>query len=228
MVSGIPGPDRGWRHSQIAVSGHATRVLATVAVAVALVAGAVLGKDTATAGSWVTAAQTAIESCNGSAVTVGAAADGWVLQSSAGQNYGGDSVLKLETKSGADARAYVRFGLPAIPAGCQLTSAKLRLYASSYKDGRTLQAFRVAAPWTESALNWTNQPATVGTAVTTPSGSGYREWTVTQMVRDMYAPNANNGFTIRDAVANGNMPQDFHSREKGTDNPPRLVVTFGS
>jgi large repetitive protein len=62
--------------------------------------------------------------------------------------------------------------------------------------------------------------------VTTPSGSGYREWAVTQMVRDMYAPNANNGFTIRDAGANGQQPQDFHSREKGTDNPPRLVLTF--
>jgi hypothetical protein len=171
---------------------------------------------------------TAPSGCTGSTVTLGAAADSWVLQSSASQNYGTDSVLKLETKSGADARAYVRFALPAIPAGCQVTDAKLRLYASSYKDGRTLQAFRVAASWTESALNWTNQPATVGSAVTTPSGSGYREWSVAQMVRDQYAPNANNGFTIRDAVADGNLPQDFHSREKGTDNPPRLVITFGS
>jgi hypothetical protein len=118
--------------------------------------------------------------------------------------------------------------MPAIPAGCQVTDAKLRLYASSYKTGRTLQAFKVAAPWTETAINWTNQPATAGTAVTTPSGSGYREWAVTQMVRDMYAPSANNGFTIRDAGVNGQQPQDFHSREKGTDNPPRLVITFGS
>ena len=150
-----------------------------------------------------------------------------MLQSSAGQNYGTDGVLKVETKSGADARAYVRFNLPAIPSGCQVTTAKLRLYAASYKTGRTLQAFRVAAPWTEGAINWTNQPQTVGTAVTTASGSGYREWTVTQPVRDMYAPSANHGFTVRDSAPNGQMNQDFHSREKGTDNPPRLVVTFG-
>ena len=170
---------------------------------------------------------TAPAGCTASTQTLGANADSWVLQSSAGQNYGTDSVLKLETKSGADARPYVRFNLPAIPAGCQVTSAKLRLYASSYKTGRTLQAFRVAAAWTESALNWNNQPQTAGTAATTASGSGYREWTVTQHVIDMYAPNANHGFTIRDSQPNGNMPQDFHSREKGTDNPPRLVVTFG-
>jgi large repetitive protein len=49
---------------------------------------------------------------------------------------------------------------------------------------------------------------------------------VTQHVKDMYAPNANHGFTIRDSVADGQQPQDFHSREKGTDNPPRLVITF--
>ena len=138
-----------------------------------------------------------------------------------------EAAVLVETKSGADARAYVRFNLPAIPAGCQVTNARLRLYASSYKTGRTLQAWRVAAPWTEGGLNWSNQPQTAGTVVTTTSGSGYREWVVTQMVRDMYAPNANNGFTIRDAVANGQLPQDFHSREKGTDNPPRLVLTFG-
>ena len=121
----------------------------------------------------------------------------------------------------------MRFTLPTVPAGCQLTSAKLRLYAASYKTGRTLQAFRVGAAWTEGGLKWSNQPATAGAAVTTASGSGYREWTVTQMVQEMYAPNANHGFTVRDSAANGNMNQDFHSREKGTDNPPRLVITFG-
>jgi hypothetical protein len=40
----------------------------------------------------------------------------------------------------------------------------------------------------------------------------------------MYAPSANHGFPIRDASPNGQLPQDFHSREKGTDNPPRLVI----
>ena len=44
----------------------------------------------------------------------------------------------------------------------------------------------------------------------------------------MYAPNANHGFLVRDASENGSgFDQSFHSREKGTDNPPRLVITFG-
>ena len=172
---------------------------------------------------------TITQGCAGSTVTLGAAADSWILQSSAGQNYGTDSSLKVDTKSGANARAVFRFNLPAIPAGCQVTSAKLRLYAASYKTGRTLQALRLLTAWTESALTWNNQPQTNGTVATVASGSGYREWTVTSHVQAMYAPGANHGFLIRDATENGTgLDQSFNSREKGTDNPPRLVLTFGS
>jgi CSLREA domain-containing protein len=66
-----------------------------------------------------------------------------------------------------------------------------------------------------------------GTAATVASGSGYREWDVLGQVLGMYAT-ANNGFLIRDAAENGNgIDQVFHSREKGSDNPPRLVISFG-
>ncbi|HWM11803.1 MAG TPA: DNRLRE domain-containing protein, partial [Solirubrobacteraceae bacterium] len=166
--------------------------------------------------------------CSGSTATLGANIDSWVLQSSSGQNYGTDSVLKVDTKSGANARGLVRFNLPTVPAGCTVTNARLRLYATSYKTGRTLQALQLGAAWTESAVRWNNQPATTGTAVTTTSGSGYREWNVTAHVQGMYT-GANHGWLIRDQTENGNgLDQAFHSREKGSDNPPRLVVTFGA
>jgi large repetitive protein len=52
---------------------------------------------------------------------------------------------------------------------------------------------------------------------------------VTDHVRAMYAPGANHGFLVRDATENGaGLDQVLHSREKGTDNPPRLVLTLGS
>ena len=166
--------------------------------------------------------------CTASAVTANSAADSWVLQSSASGNYGGDSVLKVDSKSGANARALVRFTLPAVPAGCRVTDAKLRLYASSHKTGRTLQALRLAAAWTETTVRWNNQPATTGAAATAPSASGYVQWTVTDQVQAMYS-SGNNGFLVRDSVENGNgIEQGFNSREKGSDNPPRLVVTFDS
>jgi large repetitive protein len=76
-------------------------------------------------------------------------------------------------------------------------------------------------------VTWNNQPLASGTAATTTSGFGYREWTVTSQVQAMYAPGANNGFLIRDAAENGGgFDQGFHSREKGADNPPQLVISF--
>jgi large repetitive protein len=175
--------------------------------------------------AWTIAAPSA--SCVTATVTLGAAADSWVLQSSATSNYGNDSVVKVDSKAAANARVLVRFALPAIPAGCRVVDAKLRLYASSYKTGRTLEALMLTAPWTEGGLTWNNQPAPTGTAATVTSGAGYREWTVTSQAQSMYS-GGNHGFLIRDsAEGGGGIEQGLHSREKGTDNPPELVVTFG-
>jgi large repetitive protein len=170
---------------------------------------------------------TAPPACAASTVTLGAAADGWVLQSSAGSGYGADSVLKVDSKSGANARALVRFALPAIPAGCRVTAAQLRLYAASHKAGRTLQALRITASWTETALTWRTQPAAGGAPATAASAGGYVQWSVTAQVQAMYQ-DGNHGFLVRDAAENGSgVEQGFNSREKGASNPPRLVVSFG-
>jgi large repetitive protein len=171
---------------------------------------------------------TVTSTCSGpSTVTVGSAADSWVLQSSASSNYGTDSVVKVDSKSGNNARALFRFTLPTIPAGCSVTSANLRLYAGSYKTGRTLQALQITSAWTEGNVRWDNQPGTAALAATAASGAGYRQWSVAQQVAAMYA-GANHGFLIRDAAeSGGGNEQGFHSREKGTDSPPQLVITFG-
>jgi CSLREA domain-containing protein len=160
-------------------------------------------------------------------VSVKADADGWVLQSSPQQNYGTDGVAKVDSKVFANARGLFRFALPRIPTGCDILDAKLRLYASSYKDGRTLQALRLASGWTEASVSWDNQPATSGPAAVTSSGSGYRQWTVVAQVEAMYAL-GNNGFLVRDASENGiGVDQGFNTREKGIDNPPQLVLVIG-
>jgi hypothetical protein len=168
--------------------------------------------------------------CSASSVTAAADHDSWVLQSSPTSNFGGDSALKVDSKSGSDnARALVRFALPQIPAGCRVTGASLRLYAASYKSGRTLQAFRLSSTFTEMGVNWSSQPTTTGTAATaaSPSTATYVNWNVASQVQAMYS-GTNTGFLIRDSVENGpGMDQAFNSREKGADNPPQLVITFG-
>jgi parallel beta-helix repeat protein len=164
----------------------------------------------------------------GSAQTMAAVADSWIEQSSPSSNKGTDAILKVMSKSGnANLRALVRFNLPAIPAGCVLDAATLRLYAGSASSSqRTLQALRVnGTAWTENGVTWGNQPATTGAAATTTSGTGYRQWGVATLVQAMYSSGSNNGFLIRDATEGQDAEQQFNAREKG-ENPPQLVLTF--
>ena len=159
--------------------------------------------------------------------TVNANADGWVDQASPGSNAGGDSVLKVTSKTGnANTRAFVRFTLPATPAGCSVAFAKLRLYNKSPIAGRTLEAASVNAAWVESTINWTNQPAAAATSQTgvPPAAAGYMEWSVTNEVRGHYT--TNNGFRISDTVeSQDSTEQQFDSKESGA-NLPQLQVTF--
>jgi large repetitive protein len=167
--------------------------------------------------------------CSGALEIAAADGDAWVSQSSPADNMGGDSVLKVETSEGGNARALVRFALPEIPTACQVKSATLRLYSGSYKEGRTLQALPLARPWTESVVNWSNQPSTVGKAAEAPSraSAGYLEWDVTSQVLGMYT-GTNNGFLVRDSVEDGGgLAQGFNSREQGVINPPQLVISYG-
>jgi hypothetical protein len=169
---------------------------------------------------------TAAASCTAAPVTLVASADTWMDQNSTSNNFGSDSILKVQAKDGNNFRALVQFVLPNLPSGCVVQSATLRLYAPSSSGGRTLQALQVNGAWTEGSVNWSNQPATTGTAVTTGSGNGYREWNVSAIVQLMYS-GTNNGFLIRDASeGGGGSEQQFHSREKG-ENMPQLVITFG-
>ncbi|MEX2459228.1 MAG: DNRLRE domain-containing protein [Actinomycetota bacterium] len=157
-------------------------------------------------------------------------ADAFVRQTSAGSNFGTASTVRVQSAVNLllfpdNERTLVRFSLPAIPSWCTLTTATLRMNASSAAAGRTLQAIRAAAAWTETGVTWTNQPATAGAASTAGSGTGWREWDVRTQVEAMYA-GTNAGFLVRDASEGAVLAQTqvFSSREGA--NPPQLVLTF--
>ena len=124
----------------------------------------------------------------------------------------------------------MRFTLPALPAGCAVTGATLRVYNGSPKSGRTIQALRVNASWTESARcagTTSRPPPARPPRPSTTSSAGWMQWNVLAHVQAQYS-GANNGFLLRDATeSGGGNEQGFHSREKAPDNPPQLVVTFG-
>ncbi len=161
--------------------------------------------------------------------TLPATADSRVEQANAGTNYGTSSFLRVASSGSANKRALVQFSLPSVPAGCSVTSAKLRLYNDAPAAGRTIEAVQNDASWTENGVTWTNQPATTGSAATAtaPGGNGYMEWTVSSQVLAMYS-GSNHGFKLRDATegAGSIQQQELFSRDEGS-NPPQLVVTFG-
>jgi large repetitive protein len=160
--------------------------------------------------------------------TLSASADSYADEGAPATNFGTQNQIRVRSRNNdRDIRALVRFDLPALPAGCSVTSARLRLFATAADAGRTLQALRVDATWDETTVTWSTQPATTGAAATVAAAPGWREWTVTAHVGALYA-GANNGFLVRDA-AEGDAPQQtstFASREAAA-NTPELVVTFG-
>jgi hypothetical protein len=162
--------------------------------------------------------------------TVAASADTYVSQASPTQNFGTASDLFVQSKNGnQNRRTLVRFNLPSIPAGCKVTSSELRLFGTATVSGRTIDAYRANAAWTETGVTWNNQPATIGSPTSTSSGTGWRTWSVTQQVFDMYA-GANQGFVVRDSSEDSpaSPEQKYQAREGTPDSQdPQLVVTWG-
>lgn len=151
--------------------------------------------------------------------------DAYVDQLLPALNFGTDATLRVRSQLLGNQRTLVRFVLPAIPSRCTVTLAILRLNASSSAEGRTLRAEKVATSWTETGVNWLNQPASGAPAADSESGTGWVEWTVTSAVLQMYT-GTNDGFLLRDLSEDSaiDQAQVFSSREGA--NPPELVITF--
>ena len=167
--------------------------------------------------------------CQETTVTLSAQADAWIDEDGSLSNKGSDSILMVRSAAdGKNARALVRFAVPAPPAGCVVEFARLRMFASSGDPSSRLEAVRLAFGWSENLVTWGSQPPTVGGAAVAWGGDGYVQWNVRSQVEDMLA-SANHGFVIRDAVesAEAGGDQSFHGREKG-DSPPELVLRFAA
>jgi hypothetical protein len=203
---------------------------ALVAVAAVGLSGAAFTSTTANPGNSLGAAASFC-SAPGTVASATAAADTFVDQASPSSNFGTASDLFIQSKSSGNRRTLLRFNLPAAPQGCSVTGADLRVYATAAIGGRTLQAYRAAAPWGETTATWNNQPATTGSATTSASGSspGWQIWQVTDHVQAMYA-GVNNGFVLRDGSESaGTSPEQKYQSREGSINSqdPTLVVTFG-
>lgn len=187
------------------------------------------GTTTNSGNRFTTAATFASCSAPGT-TTLTADADTWVGEETPDSNYATQGRLSVIASSvGHDARALVRFPLPAVPSGCQVTSAELRLTATFTDPDRTIDVLRAASAWGEATATWNNRPGVEGTPASAPVGSGLRTWDVAAHVRAHYA-GTNNGFVVKDADETGTAAdprQQYQSRDSLQGTPPQLVVTFG-
>ena len=151
---------------------------------------------------------------------------------------GSSRAARRRTRAGTrSSRSCPRAGTRTCGLSCGSTSRACRQGASSTRPGcastrprrRAASALSrpsgSAVPGPRVASRGANAPATTGSAVTTTSGSGYREWNVAGLVQAMLSSGTNNGFLIRDASENQDAEQQLHAREKG-NNMPQLVLTF--
>jgi hypothetical protein len=136
----------------------------------------------------------------------------------------------VTSRGGKDAMTYLRFVLPAAPAGKSLTGAKLVLRTTSDASSASAATHQVRTgsdAWTESQLTWANHPVVTGTALgTVPASSANSTVTVPLTVSAVQALLGSQstitiGSTGTDAVY-------VWSREAATaSNRPALVLTFG-
>jgi hypothetical protein len=176
--------------------------------------------------------------CTPQTVTLAAGDDATIDQGSANTNAGSATDLKVKApllgalgiNLGGERYTLARFTLPALQL-CSVTLAKLRLFATSAASGRSLEADRVTQTWAEGTVTWNTRPSVTSTGavtITSGSGTGYREWTVTSLVTAMYPPGSNFGFLVNDSSGLSLLaPEQIYSSDEAAANKPQLVVTYG-
>jgi hypothetical protein len=191
----------------------------------------------------------------GQTVTLEAVADTTLKRGSPNQGFGAQRTLVL--KEGGT-RVLVRFDPAAITAavgGGSLASAQLELYigtnaANWGPTGRTVDAYRVDAAWSESAATWncandtnltngapdcatqwnggTIETDASDTVVLTNASNGWIRFDVTADVQAFLAGTENDGWLIQKTDEEQAGRVDLVSREGTAGQGPRLVLTSES
>lgn len=189
---------------------------------------------TATASGKTGSANVSVASSSGS-VALTSVADAYVRDGDyANTNYGSTSSLEAKTDSVNWSRTdLIRFDLSSVSG--VVNGAKLRLYGkiSGTDPQLTISAFSVASPnnWSETTVNWNNQPAAVSTLSSrTVSGSTatWYEWDVTSYVKsEKSAGRTSVSIGVRSDVQSATFAT-FSSKEASGGNAPQLLLTLGS
>jgi hypothetical protein len=158
--------------------------------------------------------------------TLIADADAYIDENAALSNYGTSTSLYVRSRAGGrNRRTLVHFPAPA-GVFCTVTSATLRLWATSADGGRTLQVYELATIWTEGTVTWATQPLAVGTPSTAASTAGWVQFDVTAQTQSLFG-DLNTGLVVKDSLEGQNpaRTQEYSSREAGSY-LPELIITL--
>jgi len=187
-------------------------------------------------------------------VATTAVIDATLRQGTPASNFGALTTSTVASGSAVNQRTYLRFDLtscnPAIPATAIVRLATLRLYVTAVPAVcRTIDLFKVAVSWTETAITWNNQPFgatinnpasasrsgsfTVGTPVgcqNQATGVYITGGTLTSDIASFVAGSSTNfGWMLRDDVEGSATTRTvtMSAKELGTvAQDPQLVVTY--
>lgn len=160
--------------------------------------------------------------------------DTFVDEADAATAQGGSTTLRVAAgSSSARAHTYLRFPPlnPPLQPHCTITSATLRLYATSSQGPGPIMVFRASTTWTSADNTWDTvpRPTPVGTGVGGAAGApGLHTWDVTELTKEVYA-GTNDGYLVKYAAetdpARATIYESLDSLTVA--NRPQLVLTWG-
>ncbi|MEM2894800.1 MAG: DNRLRE domain-containing protein [Archaeoglobaceae archaeon] len=161
--------------------------------------------------------------------------DSYVRSTAANTNYGSSTLLYSgRTNPNHIWRTFIKFDLPPEITDARIMNATLFLYKSGHSGTPTainLGAHRVLASWSETTINWNNQPSfetNPTNSITPPTTNNiYLAWNVTTDVQLFADGTANYGWCIKSSNENQATRITFNSKENSnTATRPYLRIEF--
>ena len=151
-------------------------------------------------------------------VTLTSIADSTTNEGNKNSNYGTITTVRVKAQTGKSFRAFLKFDLAGVSG--TVTSAKLRLFVTDGSaDGGSV--YPVSSSWTETGINWTNQPALPASPIASlgsVTAGAWKEVDVTSAVSGTGQVSFALSGGILDVAA-------YTSREGTSANRPQLVLT---
>ena len=161
--------------------------------------------------------------------------DAWVNEANAGANYGNNSYLSLNDRTGLT-EIYLKFSDAdlAMLSGKTIGSATLSLYQyqNTYSPGDAVNAHCVSGDWDEGTITWNSKPAyavgNCGSLYLDSGNSMWRQWSGLEDMVSVWANGPNYGLVLENNLdgKTGELFARFYSSEyANAEFRPYLNVT---